>query len=79
MNGSFDVIVAAADPSKNPNGALGLLVFLVLAVVVVFLFRSMNHHLRKAARMKAEDEARRTPEGSPQPPGPHVQRNRRRP
>jgi hypothetical protein len=79
MNGSLVAIVAAADPSKSPNGALGLLVFLVLAVVVVFLFRSMNHHLRKAARMKAEDEARRSADGSPQAPPPHLQRYRRRP
>jgi hypothetical protein len=50
------VSVAAADVAKSPNGALGLVVFLVLAVAVAFLFRSMNRHLRKAARMKLDEE-----------------------
>jgi hypothetical protein len=31
--------VTADAQAKNPNGALGLLVFLVLAVAVVFLLR----------------------------------------
>lgn len=48
-------IVAAGNPTKSPDGALGLLVFLALAVVVYFLFRSMNKHLRKAQRMKYDD------------------------
>jgi len=43
-------LVAAGNPTKSPDGALGLLVFLALAVVVYFLFRSMNKHLRKVAR-----------------------------
>ena len=55
MNNLLLTISAAAEPNKNPNGAWGLLVFLILAIVVVFLFRSMNKHLRKAQRMNDED------------------------
>ena len=60
-------LVAAGNPTKSPDGALGLLVFLALAVVVYFLFRSMNKHLRKVARAKfdgdggASDDDRATP------------------
>lgn len=50
------VIAAAGNPTKSPDGALGLLVFLVLALVVYFLFRSMNKHLRKAQRMKLDED-----------------------
>jgi hypothetical protein len=54
----MNVLVAAAnDAPKNMNGAWGLLVFALLAVVVFFLFRSMNKHLRKAQRMD-EDKNR---------------------
>ena len=49
-------VVAAASQTKSPDGALGLLVFLVLAVVVVFLFRSMNKHLRKARQINYDDQ-----------------------
>ena len=51
------LVVAAADPSKNPDGAMGLVVFLVLAVVVVFLLRSMNRHLRKVRNINFDDTA----------------------
>lgn len=49
------LVVAAADPSKSPDGAMGLVVFLILAVVVVFLFRSMNRHLRKVRNIDFDD------------------------
>jgi hypothetical protein len=73
MNNLLLTISAAAEPNKNPNGAWGLLVFLILAIVVVLLFRSMNKHLRKAARMKAEEtEAARKQAGRKPPrPRPH--------
>lgn len=48
--------VVADTQTKNPNGALGLLVFLCLVVGVVFLMRSMTKHLRKAQRMKIEEQ-----------------------
>ena len=65
---------AAADSqTKNPNGALGLLVFLVLAIVVVFLFRSMNGHLRKVRRMEAEERASKADAAKlAKPRNPHV-------
>ena len=51
------VTAAAADTTaKNPNGALGLLVFLVLAVAVVFLLRSMTKHLRKVQKINFDDQ-----------------------
>lgn len=76
MNSVLLTISAAAEPNKNPNGSWGLLVFVILAIVVVFLFRSMNKHLRKAARMKAEEteaaEAARKQAGRKPPrPRPH--------
>jgi hypothetical protein len=49
------VILAVHSPS-SPNGAWGLLVLLGLIVAVVLLFRSMNKHLRKAQRMKLEEQ-----------------------
>jgi hypothetical protein len=49
------VVIAANQQTKSPNGALGLLVFLVLAVGVVFLLRSMTRHLRKVERMSFDD------------------------
>jgi hypothetical protein len=76
MNSLLITITAAAEPNKNPNGAWGLLVFVILAIVVVFLFRSMNKHLRKAARMKAEETeaaevARKQARRKPPRPRPH--------
>jgi hypothetical protein len=52
-------LVTAAENTKHMNGGYGLLVVLALAVVVYFLFRSMNKHLRKAARMREEEDAAR--------------------
>ena len=52
---SFVLALSSTDAPKNMNGAWGLLVFLILAIVVFFLFRSMNKHLRKAQRMKDEE------------------------
>jgi len=50
------VTAAAADTTaKNANGSLGLLVFLVLAVAVVFLLRSMTKHLRKVQKINFDD------------------------
>ena len=49
------VVLAADQQTKAPNGALGLLVFLALAVGVVFLLRSMTRHLRKVERMNFDD------------------------
>lgn len=61
---SVVLALSNSDAPKNMNGAWGLVVFIVLAIVVFFLFRSMNKHLRKAQRMKdeefqADDAARR--------------------
>jgi hypothetical protein len=54
---AFHSAVAAADAqAKNPNGALGLLVFLVLAVAVVFLLRSMTKHLKKVDKINFDDQ-----------------------
>jgi hypothetical protein len=51
------VTAAAADTTaKNANGSLGLLVFLVLAVAVVFLLRSMTKHLRKVNKINFDDQ-----------------------
>ena len=49
------IVIAADQQTKSPNGALGLLVFLLLAVAVVFLLRSMTKHLRKVDRMSFDD------------------------
>jgi hypothetical protein len=49
------LLAAADDAPKNMNGGWGLLVFVLLAIVVFFLFRSMNKHLRKAQRMNDEE------------------------
>ena len=70
----MNLLVAAADEApKNMNGAWGLLVFVLLAIVVFFLFRSMNKHLRKAQRMNDEEagtDAARRDAGPPQQPKP---------
>jgi Na+/glutamate symporter len=47
---------AAAGQAKSANGALGLVFVLLLGIAVAFLLRSMNKHLRKAQRMKLEEE-----------------------
>jgi hypothetical protein len=47
--------VTADAQAKNPNGALGLLVFLVLAVAVVFLLRSMTKHLKKVDKINFDE------------------------
>lgn len=52
---SVVLALSSTDAPKNMNGAWGLLVFLLLAIVVVFLFRSMNKHLRKAQRMNDKE------------------------
>jgi uncharacterized membrane protein len=49
-------VVAADTTAKNANGSLGLLVFLVLAVAVVFLLRSMTKHLRKVDKINFDDQ-----------------------
>jgi hypothetical protein len=49
------LVIAADQQGKSPNGALGLLVFLVLAVGVFFLLRSMTKHLRKVERINFDD------------------------
>ncbi|HEX7104689.1 MAG TPA: hypothetical protein VF218_01865 [Acidothermaceae bacterium] len=68
---SVVLALSSSDAPKNMNGAWGLLVFLLLAIVVFFLFRSMNKHLRKAQRMRDDDDqaddARRR---DPTPPRP---------
>jgi hypothetical protein len=58
-------VVAAASQTKSPNGALGLLVFLVLVFAVYLLFRSMTRHLRKAQQMKLDEEQRPEPRDPP--------------
>jgi hypothetical protein len=47
--------VSADAQAKNPNGALGLLVFLLLAVAVFFLLRSMTKHLRKVQKIDFDE------------------------
>jgi hypothetical protein len=55
---ALQVVVAlgADQQTKSANGALGLVVFLFLAAAVAVLLRSMNKHLRKAQRMKIEED-----------------------
>jgi hypothetical protein len=48
--------VVADAAAKNANGSLGLLVFLVLAVAVYFLLRSMTKHLRKVDKINFDDQ-----------------------
>ncbi|HEY5200655.1 MAG TPA: hypothetical protein VIJ31_07060 [Acidothermaceae bacterium] len=66
------VTAAAADTTaKNANGSLGLLVFLVLAVAVVFLLRSMAKHLKKVDKINFDDQpADATKASTPRTPGP---------
>ncbi len=66
------VTAAAADTTaKNANGSLGLLVFLVLAVAVVFLLRSMTKHLRKVQKINFDDQpADTTKTSGPRTPRP---------
>lgn len=65
------VIAAAADTTaKNANGSLGLLVFLVLAVAVVFLLRSMTKHLKKVDKINFDDQPADTKSSTQQPPRP---------
>jgi hypothetical protein len=61
---------AAADTAaKNANGSLGLLVFLVLAVAVFFLLRSMTKHLRKVDKINFDDQpVDATKSSAPRPP-----------
>ena len=62
---------AAADTTaKNANGSLGLLVFLVLAVAVVFLLRSMAKHLKKVDKINFDDQPADTKSSTPRPPRP---------
>jgi len=63
-------VTAAADTTaKNANGSLGLLVFLVLAVAVVFLLRSMTKHLKKVDKINFDDQpADPTKTAGPRPP-----------
>jgi len=63
--------VTADAQAKNPNGALGLLVFLVLAVAVVFLLRSMTKHLKKVDKINFDDQpADATKTSTPRTPRP---------
>jgi hypothetical protein len=66
------VTAAAADTTaKNANGAEGLLVFLVLAVAVVFLLRSMTKHLKKVDKINFDDQPTdATKTSTQQPPRP---------
>ena len=63
--------VTADAQAKDPNGALGLLVFLVLAVAVVFLLRSMTKHLRKVDKINFDDQPADTTKAS-RPPNPRT-------
>jgi hypothetical protein len=60
---TFGVLAAVAASSSNSNdvapGVLGFLVFAAMAVVLVFLFRSMNKQFHKI-----------TPQDSPAPQAP---------
>jgi hypothetical protein len=71
-------LVAAGNPTKSPDGALGLLVFLGLAVLVIFLFRSMTKHLRKASRINYDEDVTTPPSGkADQPRRPSATASRR--
>jgi hypothetical protein len=48
-------VVAADQQAKSPNGALGLLVFLIVAVAVVFLLRSMVKQLNKVKKINFDE------------------------
>jgi hypothetical protein len=60
--------VSADAQAKNPNGALGLLVFLLLAVAVFFLLRSMTKHLRKVQKIDFNEP----PGSAPKEPTPRI-------
>jgi Tfp pilus assembly protein PilX len=62
------VLADAADTKMS--GGFGLIVVLVLAIVVYFLFLSMTRHLRKVARMKADEEAAAKAEKAGEKPAP---------
>ncbi|HWF40509.1 MAG TPA: hypothetical protein VN683_00370 [Acidothermaceae bacterium] len=66
------LVIAAGDTTaKNANGSFGLLVFLVLAVAVVFLLRSMTKHLKKVDKINFDDQPTDTKKAStPRPPRP---------
>jgi cytochrome c biogenesis protein CcdA len=49
------IAVAADQQAKSPNGALGLLVFLIVAVAVVFLLRSMVKQLNKVKKINFDE------------------------
>lgn len=65
------LVIAAGDTTaKNANGSLGLLVFLVLAVAVVLLLRSMTKHLKKVDKINFDDQPADTKSSTPPPPRP---------
>jgi hypothetical protein len=55
LSALLNAVVADDQQAKSPNGALGLLVFLILAVAVVFLLRSMAKHLRKVSSINFDE------------------------
>jgi hypothetical protein len=52
---SQSAAIAADQQAKSPNGALGLLVFLIVAVAVVFLLRSMVKQLNKVKKINFDE------------------------
>lgn len=52
---SHSAAIAADQQAKSPNGALGLLVFLIVAVAVVFLLRSMVKQLNKVKKINFDE------------------------
>ena len=64
-------LAATAPSSSAEPGTLGFLVVAGMAVVLVFLFRSMSKHLRKVNATARQDEAAaaKDPARAGKPPG----------
>ncbi len=62
--------VADIDPDRVSPGMLGLVFFLLLAVALFFLWRSMNHQLKKVdfSEPPAGTAAGTAADGAPVPP-----------
>ena len=67
---TFGVLAAAAPASDNVTpGLLGFLVFAVMAVVLVFLLKSMNKQFRKITPKAEGTASANTAPGSKTAPG----------
>ena len=57
-----------ADDGNGPGAGLGLVVFLVLLVGCIFLFRSMSGRIKRLPASFDPPDAAPSPEGDPQAP-----------